>query len=282
MQRAEPSGLSTIIISNNFFKTNIHKVFAENVKDFQIKNDFIFITKLSKQNDTDLYVSYKGSQLMNAVFASELNRLEYHIADVTANRIMVAVSHTDKISHLYISEGVGNGKTIYFSLSLENVFCYFPNSTWRETWLYHFSEEAFADVYKVEGLTGIYIASQIIAKPVNNIMPQHLMSLITYDHGGTWQTIRAPKFDSDGQSVNCSNDLNCSLHLSQKFSQLYPDTRTPSIMTSKSAPGVILATGVVGRNLKGHYAVYVSTDAGISWKEVSHIFIYVIGADTYS
>lgn len=207
---------------------------------------------------------------MNAIFASELNRTEYHIADVTGNRIMVAVSHTDKVSHLYVSEGTGNGKTIHFSLSLENVFCYFPNSTWRESWLHHFSEEAFADVYKVEGLTGIYIASQVTQKPSSNIGPQHLISLITYDHGGTWQNIRAPKFDSDGQPINCTNDLNCSLHLSQKFSQLYPDTRTPSIMSSKSAPGVILATGVIGKNLKGHYAVYVSTDAGISWKEVSN------------
>lgn len=246
------------------------------MKDFQIKNDFIFITKKSKQNDYDLFVSHKGSQLMHAVFATELNRTEYHIADVTNNRIMVAVSHTEKLSNLYVSEGIGNGQTIQFSLSLENVFCYFPNSTWRDSWLHHFSEDAFADVYKVEGLTGIYIASQVISKASTNIGPQHLMSLITYDHGGTWQKIMAPKFDSDGQPINCSNDYNCSLHLSQKFSQLYPDTRTPSIMTSKSAPGVILATGTVGKNLKGHYAVYVSTDAGISWREVRIFYFYTI------
>lgn len=275
VQRAEPSGFSTIITSNNLFKTNVQNVFADGVKEFQIKNDFIFVTKETKKNDYDLFISYKGSELMKAVFASELNRIEYHIADITRNRIMVAVSHTDKISHLYVSEGIGNGKTVHFSLSLENVFCYFPNSTWRDSWLHHFSEEAFADVYKVEGLTGIYIASQVIHRPIlPNIGPQHLMSLITYDHGGTWQPIKAPKYDNEGQPINCSNDYNCSLHLSQKFSQLYPDTRTPSIMTSKSAPGVILATGVIGRSLKGHYAVYVSTDAGIIWKEAIKDFCF--------
>lgn len=155
VQRAEPSGLSTIINSRNLFKTNIQNVFAENVKDFQIKNDFIFITKLAQQNNYDLYIAYKGGELKKSVFASELNRLEYHIADVTGTRVMVAVSHTEKLSHLYVSEGLGTGNVVPFSLSLEAVFCYFPNSTWKDSWLHHLSDEAFADVYKVEGLTGI-------------------------------------------------------------------------------------------------------------------------------
>lgn len=122
-------------------------------------------------------------------------------------------------------------------------------------------------MYKVEGLTGIYIASQVQKVFSSNIGPQHLISVITYDHGGVWQQIEAPNVDDEGQAL-CSTEKNCSLHLSQKFSQLYPDTRTPSIMSSKSAPGIIMATGVVGTSLKGHFGVYISTDAGITWRMV--------------
>lgn len=61
---------------------------------------------------------------------------------------------------------------------------------------------------------------------------------------------------------------NCSLHLSQKLGQLYPVTRTVPILTSKSAPGIIMATGTIGTSLKGRLGVFISTDAGLTWKQV--------------
>lgn len=111
------------------------------------------------------------------------------------------------------------------------------------------SEDAFADVYKVRGLNGIYIASKVIEKPLgNNLGPQNLGSVITFDHGRTWRPIPAPEFDAENQRVGCEVRNNCSLHLSQKFSQLNPDTRSISILSSKSAPGIIMATGVLGKH----------------------------------
>lgn len=129
------------------------------------------------------------------------------------------------------------------------------------------ADEAFTDLYKVEGMRGIYIASQIKDIPKDKaIGPEHLVSVITYDHGTTWTPLKPPKVDSDGFLITCND--NCSLHLSQKFSQLYPATRSVSIMSSKSAPGIIIATGVIGKNLKGHPSVFVSRDAGLTWKHV--------------
>lgn len=122
----------------------------------------------------------------------------------------------------------------------------------------------------MEGLTGIYIASKVVTKPIGNnnaLSPQHLGSVITFNHGATWQLIQAPFSDVEGQTLGCVVPKNCSLHLSQKFSQLYPESRSLSILSSKSAPGVILAMGVIGKNLKGHHGVYISVDAGLTWRQ---------------
>lgn len=97
------------------------------------------------------------------------------------------------------------------------------------------------------------------------IAPDNLVSLITFDHGSSWQPIVAPVADDEGQSIGCKD---CTLHLFQKFSQLYPVTRAVTIMSSKTAPGVILASGVVGKSLKGHPGVFISRDAGSTWKQI--------------
>lgn len=130
------------------------------------------------------------------------------------------------------------------------------------------ADESFSELYKVEGLRGIYIASQVQGTPkLSTIGPEHLLSLMTYDHGVTWSRIKAPESSHKGYYNQC-NPETCSLHLSQKFSQLYPVSRTASIMSSKSAPGIIMATGYIGTSLKGHPALYVSRDAGLTWKQV--------------
>lgn len=46
-------------------------------------------------------------------------------------------------------------------------------------------------------------------------------------------------------------------------------TRSVPILTSKSAPGVIIAMGTIGTSLKGHPGVFLSRDAGLTWRQVS-------------
>ncbi|KAL0117855.1 hypothetical protein PUN28_008920 [Cardiocondyla obscurior] len=287
VERTEPSGLNTVLKldlrnlpwyqrANNALRVrmSIRKEFVvviQNVEDFQIRGDYMFATmKSSKQNETsehlDLYVSYKNQSFVPAQFNTELDCKDYHIVDVSYNRVFIAVSHSDTMINLYVSEVIDHEKAI-FTLSLESILTFFPNSTWKDSWLNDVADEAFTDLYKVEGLRGIYIASRVKGNPkASSIGPEHLESLITFDHGVTWNSIKAPMANHEGFYIHCGKD--CSLHLSQRFSQLYPVTRSVTIMSSKSAPGIIMATGVIGSSLKGHPALYVSRDAGLTWRQV--------------
>uniref|UniRef100_A0A1Y1LMI9 Sortilin-related receptor n=1 Tax=Photinus pyralis TaxID=7054 RepID=A0A1Y1LMI9_PHOPY len=280
IQRGEVNGLNEIIYSRNLFKSEQLHILASHVKDISFKGDYIFFTKKSSKDNYDLFVSYKLGEQLKCIFDSELDRRGYQVVDVTGSRALVAVSHTDTLSHLYVSENLGgNDDKVHFTLSLEAVLAYFPNSSWHDSWLHHVSEEAFTDVYKVQGITGIYIASQVSGKLVDhNLGPQHLTSLITFDHGGSWRPLNPPVHDNERQLISCSLANNCSLHLSQRFSQLYPETRSISILSSGSAPGVIIATGVIGKSLKGHFGVYISTDAGFTWRQVlKDLFFFNMG-----
>ncbi|XP_011301031.1 sortilin-related receptor [Fopius arisanus] len=275
IERAEPSGKNTVVDVNIISASrgkHEPKLVIDNVRDFEIRGDYMFATKSSvhqsdnkTSEDLEFLVSYKDSAFVAAKFNTELDRRDYHIADVSNDRVFVAVSHSSNQSNLYVSEGVDQWTSTFF-LSLEGVLAFFPNTTWQSTWLNDVADEAFTDLYKVEGLKGIYIASQVKEIPKSAIGPEHLISLISFDHGATWSKIKAPTVNHEGFYSHCPND--CSLHLSQRFSQLYPVTRSASIMSSKSAPGIIMATGVMGNSLKGHPALYVSRDAGLTWKQV--------------
>ena len=66
-------------------------------------------------------------------------------------------------------------------------------------------DESFADLTKVQGLRGIYIASQVkLPGGTNRIGPEHLSSFITFDRGGEWRPLEAPMFDDEGQRIDCN------------------------------------------------------------------------------
>ena len=56
--------------------------------------------------------------------------------------------------------------------------------------------------------------------------------------------------------------------MAQMMSRKFPITRSIPILTSASAPGVILASGNVGQTLQHKTSVFLSADAGLSWHQV--------------
>ncbi|KAK6621398.1 hypothetical protein RUM43_011704 [Polyplax serrata] len=265
-ERIEPSQKSTVLSRTP--GTTGNNVWMTDVEDFKLVGDYMFVIKSASKNYLDLYVSYKQGPFVKAVFPSELSRIDYHMLDVSEGQIFVAVSHTDTLSNLYTSQTMDE-KNIFFALSLERILCFSPRATWKGSWLEGVTDESFADFHKVEGLRGIYIASQVQQTANSSVIgPEHLLTLITFDRGGEWRPLTPPPIDDDGLPIKCNANEGCSLHLSQKFSELYPVTRSAPILSSKSAPGIIMATGTIGKSLKGHPKVFLSRDGGLTWRQI--------------
>lgn len=63
----------------------------------------------------------------------------------------------------------------------------------------YFANEPFADLHRVEGLRGVFIATLING----SVSEDNMRSVITFDKGGTWELLQPPAADSLGGTVNC-------------------------------------------------------------------------------
>lgn len=65
--------------------------------------------------------------------------------------------------------------------------------------LRYFANEPFADLHRVEGLRGVFIATLVNG----SVSEDNMRSVITFDKGGTWELLQAPAADSLGGTVDC-------------------------------------------------------------------------------
>ncbi|KAL5019680.1 hypothetical protein ScPMuIL_002572 [Solemya velum] len=270
IERTGPRGEVSVVGSNDFFVFNEEAVIA-GVEDFKVSGEYLFATKrvrlLGSSNHSthlQLHTSYKRQAFSLALFpASTLQNDDYFVADVSDGQVLVCVTHSNGATHLYLSDVRG----VDYSLTLRDVIYYNPEGANKDTWLRYFKDEPFADIYPVDGLRGIYIVSQFITNSTDFHMSNQ-RSMITYDRGGDWDLLTGPTIDSNGVTTNCSRRENCSLHLNQEFSHLYPGSRAVPILSKSSAPGLIMATGSLGNSIKHEADVFLSSDGGFTWHEV--------------
>ncbi|XP_004389058.1 sortilin-related receptor isoform X1 [Trichechus manatus latirostris] len=267
IERHEPSGYSTVFRSTDFFQSlENQEVILEEVKDFQLRDKYMFATKVvhllgsPQQPSVQLWVSFGRNPMRAAQFVTRHPINEYYIADALEDQVFVCVSHSNNRTNLYISEAEG----LKFSLSLENVLYYSPGGAGSDTLVRYFANEPFADFHRVEGLQGVYIATLING----SMSEENMRSVITFDKGGTWEFLQAPAFTGYGEKINCELSQGCSLHLAQRLSQLLNfQLRRMPILSKESAPGLIIATGSVGKNLASKTNVYISSSGGARWRE---------------
>lgn len=122
---------ASLLLKNGLKKFN---PLIENVQDFHIKKDFMFVTRRIL-NNTQLLISYKRNGFVKADFQTELDIKGIHVADVEGRRIMVSAVHSEFVTHLYVSESDKNMTDIKLVPSLDNIFTYVPEMTWKGSWL---------------------------------------------------------------------------------------------------------------------------------------------------
>ncbi|KAK1153494.1 sortilin-related receptor [Acipenser oxyrinchus oxyrinchus] len=267
VERHEPTGSSSILSSMDFFQSEENRhLLLERVDSFQLRDKYMFATKTvpllgsQQQSSVQLWVSYNRKPMRAAQFMTRHPITEYYIADASEDQVFVCVNHNNSVTHLYISDAEG----LSFSLSLENMLYYSPAGTGSDTLVRYFANEPFADLHRVEGLRGVFIATLING----SFTEENMRSVITFDKGGTWEPLQPPAYDSLGGTVSCELSKGCSLHLAQRWSQLLNiQLRRVPILSKESAPGLILATGSVGNNLASKPNVYISSSAGARWRE---------------
>ncbi|MEJ1287722.1 sortilin-related receptor LDLR class A repeat-containing [Cricetulus griseus] len=136
IERHEPFGFSTVFRSTDFFQSRENQeVILEEVRDFQLRDKYMFATKVvhipgsQQQSSVQLWVSFGRKPMRAAQFVTKHPINEYYIADASEDQVFVCVSHSNNSTNLYISEAEG----LEFSLSLENVLYYSPGGVGSDT-----------------------------------------------------------------------------------------------------------------------------------------------------
>uniref|UniRef100_A0A7M5UK89 VPS10 domain-containing protein n=1 Tax=Clytia hemisphaerica TaxID=252671 RepID=A0A7M5UK89_9CNID len=236
-----------------------NRIMVSGIQDYTMVNQFIFAVKNGTKNGTkNLLVSTNrnGFESTNFPFTNSTSMLSLNflVADASENETFVAVAFNNKTANLYISDFEGKK----YSLALENVL-YFNK---QDKGVNRFFRHDFVELHRVLGVSGVYIATNLTqGKPGT----RHLQSWITFNKGGDWSHIvPPPELCTDSKKTGSL----CALQLSQEFGFHNPYTRFTPIYSKKSAPGFILATGNVGPYLNSTPNVFLSTDAGISWRKI--------------
>ncbi|KAK7473426.1 hypothetical protein BaRGS_00035353 [Batillaria attramentaria] len=267
VEEKRATGGNVVVKTENFFQYGRFTTVVEGVEDFEVQDEYLFATKKPHLYGSDLngtlqfWVSHNRGRFFAAEFPGWHNHTDYYVADASEDQVMLCVTHNNTVTHLYISDVQGSR----FSLSLENIVFFNPKGANKDTWLGYYTNETFADIHKVAGLRGIYIASQLVN---GSLVPEHQRSLITFDKGGEWELLTSPRQLHGRPNYNCSKNANCSLHVTQELMRLYPGSQAQPLMSRVSAPGLILASGTVGANFRTHLDMFVSADAGVSWNQV--------------
>lgn len=271
-----------LVKTDDFFATRT--TLAKDCVEFHIRPSFLFAIQTVKGDEVKLLVSKLSdgfNKFYKAMFPDvKLKMKNVHILDTSEGVVFVLTKRRPEIPYgrLYISDSTG----LRFRIALK----YCLGSASRG-----------ADLTRVEGLEGIYLANIVSSKaakdyemalargstedeewdgqrgsstkpPINKTeltiaLKRNIRTVISFNKGGSWQFLTPPRYDVEGKKIVCQTD--CYLNLF-----LFSDTFIP-VYSQKSAHGIILANGNVGEFRTNEWYsrdIYLSRDGGVTWVQI--------------
>ncbi|XP_026165515.1 VPS10 domain-containing receptor SorCS1-like [Mastacembelus armatus] len=209
-----------------------------------VQDEYVFI-QVPVGAQSVHYVSYKRNTFYPMKLPKYTLPKDLQIISTDDNQVVAAIQdwHQNDSYNLYMSESRG----LFFTLMLENVV----SSGGPEG-------NIMIDLYEVAGIKGVFLSNKVVENQVK--------TYITYNKGRDWRLLQAPTTDLQGNKVYCEQPY-CSLHLHLHVAE-NPYT-SGNIVSKDSAPGIIIASGVVGPELTStNVSIFITSDAGNTWKEV--------------
>ncbi|XP_047459268.1 VPS10 domain-containing receptor SorCS1-like [Mugil cephalus] len=209
-----------------------------------VQDEYVFI-QVPVGGQSVHYVSYKRNSFYPMKLPKYTLPKDLQIISTDDNQVVVAIQdrHQNDSYNLYMSESRG----LFFTLVLEDVV----SSGGPEG-------NVMIELYEVAGIKGVFLSNKVVENQVK--------TYITYNKGRDWRLLQAPATDLQGNKVYCEQP-HCSLHLHLRVSE-NPYT-SGNIVSKDSAPGIIIASGVVGPELSSsNVSIFITSDAGNTWREV--------------
>lgn len=273
------------VATHNFGKSV--DVLVKQGNKFLISNGYIFVAKLNDviKQTVNMMVSTDGGKTFNkANLPENIHEKSYTVLDTSEGSIMLHVNHgtsSEKINtgNVYISDTSG----LNYTLSL-------PNNIRTS------SGECEFD--RVLSLDGVYIANFLdvndeikdedlrfqnfksaieedIAPFETNTEKRKkqynkgknedaVRTVISFNKGGEWSYLKAPKVDSRGNKYECGDNCYLHLHGITNYHQYAP------FYSIENAVGIIMGTGNVGSHLRyesDEVNTFLSRDGGVTWIE---------------
>lgn len=281
------------VYSDDYFETTVAAVQKGN--KFILTPKYLFVAILLDEETQEVGLVVSNSNEERYLFSEVLINIKsisarsYTFLDTSGSSIFIHINEFGSFStfgNIYSSGGFGGRYGLSLEYNIRN-------------------KENQCDFESVQGIDGIYFANvidkqyieaniddikygiasyqenvtqednrQIFSNNQNwltNTLLAHVQTKITYNKGGNWSKLYPPNKTYDGQPIQCidkdkieSNDT-CYLNL-HGLSSNYP-----LIYSVKSAIGIIIANGNVGKYLsyeEEQINTYISRDAGVSWIEL--------------
>ncbi|KAM3863124.1 VPS10 domain-containing receptor SorCS1-like [Diretmus argenteus] len=209
-----------------------------------VQDEYVFI-QVEMGGHSVHYVSFKRNAFYPMKLPKYTQPKDLQIISTDDNQVVAAIQdwHQNDSYNLYMSESRG----LFFTLVLENVV----SSGGPEG-------NVMIDLYEVAGIKGVFLSNKVVENQVK--------TYITYNKGRDWRLLQAPTTDLQGNQVYCEQPY-CSLHLHLHVSE-NPYT-SGNIVSKDSAPGLIVASGVIGPELiSTNVSIFITSDAGNTWREV--------------